>query len=234
MNRYRKIRIMASAVSVCILAWAVAPGTRAAELTYRETTGHKVKEVSYTFEEDDSAVRIWAEYKDEDQIVTTDRNFRTKNVKIMSTESPAPVIVHKDGDRLFIEGSVDKSVQVEPDISWFQLPLCLKSFVLSKDKKIRFYALSSNFDERLARGKGIQLIKLSAIKEALESIEVAGTQVDAVKVLIKFEYIPALFWKAYYWYRIDDGVLIRYSETRGAPGTPKTVGVLIYEAGVLR
>jgi hypothetical protein len=231
MKCYMRIRKLAIAVSVCIMAWVVAAGARAAELTYRETTARNVKEVSYTCEEYDSAVYIRAEYNDESQIVTTDRNFRTKNMKIISTESPVPLIIHKDGDRLFIEGSVEKTVPVEPDISWFQLPLCLKSFVLSADKKIRFYALSSNFDERLASGKGIQLIKLTAIKEAFESIDVAGTQVGAVKVLIKFEYIPALFWKAYYWYRIDDGVLIRYSEARGAPGTPKTIGELIHEVG---
>jgi len=89
--------------------------------------------------------------------------------------------------------------------------------------------LSSNFDERLARGKGIQVIRLSAKKKAFESIDVGGRQVDTVRVLISFENIPALFWKAYYWYRTDDGMLVRYSEARGAPGTPKTVGELIYE-----
>ncbi len=107
----------------------------------------------------------------------------------------------------------------------------MKSFILSEDNKISFYGLSSNFDERLSQGKGIQMIRLSARKEAVEQIEVCGRQVEAVKVLISFEYIPAIFWKAYYWYRADDGLLVRYSEPRGAPGTPKTNGELIYEGG---
>lgn len=80
----------------------------------------------------------------------------------------------------------------------------MKGFILSEKNKILFYALSSNFDERLARGKGIQVIRLAAKKEGFESIEAGGRQVDAVKILISFEHIPHLFWKAYYWYRTDE------------------------------
>ncbi len=116
-----------------------------------------------------------------------------------------------------------------PDLPWYQMPLSLKEFILSGDRKRSFYALSSNFDERLTHGRGIQVVRLSARREAVEQIEVCGRHVDAVKVLITFEYIPALFWKAYYWYRADDGLLVRYSEPRGAPGTPKTLGELIHE-----
>jgi len=231
MKCMKRIKTITAAVFAFILSGFVVHGAQPTELAYRETTGKKVEEVSYTIEEADSAVYIRADYHDEDQVITTDRNFNTKNLQIIASTRTDTISIHRDDDRLVIAGKIKKSVPIKSDISWYQLPFCLKSFILSEDNKISFYGLSSNFDERLSQGKGIQMIRLSARKEAVEQIEVCGRQVEAVKVLISFEYIPAIFWKAYYWYRADDGLLVRYSEPRGAPGTPKTNGELIYEGG---
>jgi len=77
------------------------------------------------------------------------------------------------------------------------------------------------------------VIRLAVKKETFE-IKVFGRQVNAVKVLISFEHIPALFWKAYYAYRADYGLLVRYGEVRGAPGTQKTIGELAHGGGHIK
>lgn len=204
-------------------------GGNSTKLVYRETTQKRVEEVSYAIEEYAGSVRIRGDFNDETHIITADRNFNTMTLEIIPVPGADPVRIQKDRDRLVFAQRTEKWVSLKPGISWYQLPLCLRDFIYSENRKVSFYGLSSNFDERLAQGKGIQVIRFSARKDAFESIEVDGRRIDTVRVLIRFEHIPPLFWKAYYWYRTDDGMLVRYSEARGAPGTPKTVGELIYE-----
>jgi hypothetical protein len=105
----------------------------------------------------------------------------------------------------------------------------LNGFVLSGSKRRTFYTLSANFDERISRGKGIQVFRLVAKRGGSETLNINGEKVETVNVTITFDDLRSLFWKAHYWYRESDGTLVQYREVRGGPGTPETIGILVQE-----
>jgi hypothetical protein len=161
--------------------------------------------------------------------VLTDDTFDTRKVEISFPANPTVISIHREDDRLMIDGEKARSIEVDSNIPWYQVLLGLKSFVLSGEKKKSFYALSADFDERISRGRGIQLLQLVARRDGEEILEINGTNVETVRVMVTFGDIRSLFWRAHYWYRAQDGILVRYEEVRGAPGTPETLGVLIEE-----
>jgi hypothetical protein len=198
-------------------------------LIFRESTGQNQKTVSYGLESTDDLVQIEADFEDELQKVITDTDLHTKRLEIFFPENSTVVSIRREDDRLVIDGEKTRSIEVEPEIPWYQVLLSLKGFVMSGERKTLFYTLSANFDERLSRGRGIQLLQLVARRNGEEVLEINGKKIKTVRVVVTFNDIRSLFWKAHYWYRESDGMLVRYTEVRGAPGTPETLGVLVEE-----
>jgi len=198
-------------------------------LIYRESTGQNQETVSYEFESRDDLVQIEANFNDELQKVITDTDLRTKRLEIFFPENSTAISIRREDDRMLIDGEKNRSIEVDPEIPWYQVLMSLKDFVMSGERKTSFYALSANFDERLAKGRGIQLLQLVARRNGEEVLEINGNTIKTVKVVVTFDDIRSLFWKAHYWYRESDGMLVRYREVRGAPGTPETLGVLVEE-----
>lgn len=104
------------------------------------------------------------------------------------------------------------------DIPWYQTIHQLGSEVKKGNKKILFYITSNNFDKELSKGDGLQVMEFKAVYKKSED--------DLDLYYITFNDYRSLFWKSKVWFRATDGVIIRYSSVRGAPGTPETVGVL--------
>lgn len=104
------------------------------------------------------------------------------------------------------------------DIPWFQTIHQLAPEVQKGNKKVIFYIASSNFDKELSKDDGIQVMEFKAVyKKREEGLDL---------YYITFNDYRSLFWKSKAWFRPDDGVIIKYSAVRGAPGTPETVGEL--------
>jgi hypothetical protein len=204
-------------------------GMENATLLYRESTGQTHERVPYVLSYNGDHIRIEADFNEEYQTIVTDTDMNTKELTISYREKSRVIVIHREHDRLIIEGGVSKSVHVDPDIPWYQFLVNLNSFVLSGTKRTNFYTLSANFDERISRGKGIQVFRLVAKREGQETLEINGLEVETVKVMITFDDLRSLFWKAHYWYRQNDGTLVQYREVRGGPGTPETIGTLIEE-----
>jgi hypothetical protein len=198
-------------------------------LIYRESTGRTHETVTYAFEPRDDLVQIEANFSDELQKVITDADLHTKRLEIFFPENSTAISIRREDDRLVIDGEKTRAIAVDAEIPWYQVLLSLRGFVMSGEKKRSFYALSADFDERLARGRGIQLLQLVARRDGEEALEISGTEVDTVRVVVTFDDIRSLFWKAHYWYRASDGMLVQYREVRGGPGTPETLGILIEE-----
>ena len=198
-------------------------------LTYGEATGSDHEEVYYALSSRGDLIYIKTDSTDEHYKIVTDDNLCTIKLEIEFGKNSDTITIHKEDDRFVIKGTENRSIQVDPEIPWYQSLICLKEFSLSKDRKRSFYSLSSHFDERLSKGKGIQVLRFIAKKEGKETVEVDGKTVEAWRVMVTFDDIRSLFWKAYYWYRTHDGLLVMYKEIRGGPGTPETLGTLIRE-----
>lgn len=199
------------------------------KLIYRESTGSDQEEISYVLTSKGALIHIKADFKDEYHEIVTDKNLDTTKLEISFQKNLTTITINREDNRLVIEGRQNRSIQVDPEIPWYQSLISLKEFALSRDKKRSFYSLSSHFDERLSEGKGIQVLRLVASKEEKQTVEINGRKVETWRVMITFDDIRSLFWKAHYWYRTSDGLLVQYKEVRGGPGTPETIGTLIKE-----
>jgi hypothetical protein len=227
-RRTMKIKTLLTTLFV-ITSTAASYGMERTALVFLETAGQHVEEVRYILTSNERTIKMRANFNDENHLIVADNNFNTEKLEISFPENSATITIHRDGSRFVIEGVQNRSIQVDPDIPWYQSLLSLSAFVLSSDSKRSFYSLSSQFDERLAEGKGIQLLKLVAKREVKETVEIDGKEIEAWRVLVTFDDIRSLFWKACYWYRTSDGLLVMYKEIRGGPGTPETVGILTRE-----
>lgn len=123
-------------------------------------------------------------------------------------------------------GAEDSRFSRDGSLPWYQLLPQLAPFVVGPDKEMRFFIVPERLDGRL-RASGPT--KLRAKKIAEETVEAEGMTVSAWKVRITFDDLRSAFWGADYWFRKSDGLLVRYEERRGGPGTPTTIGLLVGE-----
>ena len=110
--------------------------------------------------------------------------------------------------------TVEKQVSVDSD-PWFQASsFSLRGFVVSERESIRFWTLRSNT---------LKPYKLRAVKKGIEPISVKGEQVPAVRVELRLTGWKGPFWKSDYWYRPDDGLLLRFEGKGDAVGSYKII-----------
>jgi hypothetical protein len=74
-----------------------------------------------------------------------------------------------------------------------------------------------------------EMHKMIAEKVGRERIRVAGEEVEAIKVRMLTQGVPAVIWSSPWWFRAEDGTFLRYEMARGMPGTPKTIRELVAE-----
>ncbi len=153
---------------ITILLLSALTGYAASEavLTYRETTEQNVEEIQYVLTLKESRIHIKADFKDEYHSIVTDKNLDTTKLEISFQKNAATITIYREADRLVIDRKQNRTIQVNSEIPWYQTLISLKEFALSRDRERSFYVLSSHFDERLSEGKGIQLLRLVAGKEA--------------------------------------------------------------------
>jgi len=72
-----------------------------------------------------------------------------------------------------------------------------------------------------------EMHKMIAEKVGRERIRVGGAEVEAIKVRMLTQGVPAVIWSSPWWFRAADGTFLRYEMARGMPGTPKTILELV-------
>lgn len=98
---------------------------------------------------------------------------------------------------------------------WYQsTTLSLRSFVLSDNTSMAFWIL---------RPHTLKPYKLVAEKESLTHRTVLGRSVPVQKVRISPQGVLAALWSCEYWFKKDDGMLIRCATPKGPPGSPDIV-----------
>lgn len=110
---------------------------------------------------------------------------------------------------------------------WLQDLTLLAPFVLGPAKELRFVAFPDFLDARL---KASDLTRFKANKVKVETVVWGNGSGPAWRIHVTFDDLRSMFWGADYWFRTSDGLLVRYQEVRGGPGTPTTTGVLVAEA----
>ncbi len=171
-------------------------------LNYTETTDNIVEHLSANIT--DSSIII--ETIDEKHTMLVDNSRNTSKWIILNKKSDTETVIIRDK-------------KFKKNIPWYQSFHHLAPEIVKNSSKIIFYIGSANFDKKVSKGDGIQIMEFKAVFKK---------EVGNLKLYhITFNDFRSVFWKSKVWFRSSDGVLVNYRDVRGAPGTPETVGNLI-------
>jgi hypothetical protein len=183
-------------------------------LTYRESTGDSEMIYEIVISETTEGYLV----RDNQGTYWLDSQFETYRCEFTDEETDTDVIIQRNDGKILIEGKhKGKTIRKEYsfDDVWFQFTeIALQSFSMSQNKKTRFWIIRSD---------NLRLGEMEAKKMGEESIEIAGSPVQAVYVRVKFTGFLSVFWHADYWFRVSDGRYLRYEAVRGGSGAPPTV-----------
>lgn len=195
-------------------------------LVYRETMGEAVSEKRYTIQFTGAGYHIEIQEGLKLRELRTSPDLATRHEVYRHAERPDRVEAKRQGDVLVFQGTLNgediRETKQLGDEIWFGSVLLLRNFVLGDKDEIQFY---------VTKPEETKAVKLKAIREGVETVDVDGKAVRAIKIKYTVPDIRGMFWKSYYWYRESDGLLIKTSETRGPPGTPKAAVELVEEKG---
>lgn len=110
---------------------------------------------------------------------------------------------------------VDRSIRID-ERPWFQ-PLSYSLRSLSESSApvtVRFWTI---------RADTLELVNMEAEVQGIESIQISGKDVEALRVEIRKSGYLSIFWSADYWFRTRDHIFVQYRGTHGLPGTPETL-----------
>jgi hypothetical protein len=134
-------------------------------------------------------------------------------------DTDTDIIAHRAGSTLRLEGvfqgeAVMRIVDIDDD-PWYQpLSYALGQFSQSGRDSIRFWTI---------RPDKLEPIKLQAQRQDSEPVLTAAGLYLAHRVRISATGLWSRLWKANYWFRLEDGLFVRYEGSNGLPGTTKTI-----------
>lgn len=162
----------------------------------------------------------------DEETVWVDDSFAARRTWFVRPGARSDFQAVRQGNTIRIHGTVGgrrvERVQAIDGRPWLGLvELSLVDFVLSeRTGSLSFWVIDSSTGNAH---------RLSVQKDGRESIVIAGTRVEAVRLRMTVPGLPALFWSAAWWFRASDGMFVKYEMARGMPGTPKTLLELIEE-----
>jgi hypothetical protein len=204
----------ALALGLCAgIAWAAASASTV--VAYRERTGTKDAVFTWTLEKkDDIQLKVFR-----DRACYVNRIAPSgATLRWFQTTPQREITAYRRKNRIFLQGrdgnrQISKELEVD-DAPWYQaLTVCLRAFLRSDRSETRFWMI---------RPDTLQPVKMRAEKVGRESVAVADRHFDAWNVKVCLDGPLSIFWHAHYWYRLEDGLFLKYRGTHGPPGTPAT------------
>lgn len=211
------------AVGLSAPAWA-----SGSHLTYQETTEDTVESTEVIIVPTQAGLDLTVSFTDARYRISTDAAYNTRQCTVSSDDGAPTTLFRRRGSMVIIRQGEQGCVESIDDLPWYQTPFGLVDFILSDARKTKFFmaTVSEHADKDDDPGA---MLKMVATKEAVETLTIADQAVDTHRVTITLSGLKSLFWKITYWYRCDDGLVVKYADTRGGPGTPTTYGVLVNE-----
>ena len=201
--------------------------------TYRETTDGVEQTTRVKILPSGKKSTLEVEYFDSSWHLTTNPDLEVLECTVVGGDNDRTTIFRRRGNLVVVRSGEAGSVESVDNLPWLQTPFNLSSFILSGAKSVK-YLTASVSDELGDDEKPGSVITLVAKNNGRETIDWNGNPMETDRVTITLTGIKSLFWKITYWYRPDDGIVLRYKEARGGPGTPDTFGVLVREETISR
>jgi hypothetical protein len=198
------------------------------QLTYQETTEQTVDSTEVIIVPTATGRDLTISFPNSRYRFTTDAAFNTRQCTVSQNDETPTTLFRRRGNMVVIRKGDQGCVASIDELPWYQTPFGLVDFILSDTRKIKFYmaTVSEHADKDDDPGA---MLKMVATKDDTETLTMAGQSVETYRVTITLSGLKSLFWKITYWYRCSDGLVVKYTDTRGGPGTPTTYGLLVKE-----
>jgi len=193
---------------------------------YFEITEGKGENVVYNVVRSTEGFEVKMESKETEFVIETDLKYDNKKYYSRNLKNgKEATFLRKDGMMKVSDSSGIREFKLKP-LPWYQKYFCVEDFLSSGEKKRVFYIMVIHKGKKHAINKPTEFV-MKKLKE--EVLDLESGKIDTVKVKITLNDFRSFFWKAYYWYRKSDGMMVRYKIKRGPPGTPLTTGVVVAE-----
>ena len=201
----------------------------AAEYIYEENTGEKTEQVIVNIEKFGDGFIIHNKSESYNTTYWLDREYNLESYKTLLTDGSYMEFIKKENNIFDLNYNRIHQFDSTKDL-WIEDTTNMKSFIISDLETIFFFVIGPNYKKDGSYKEGDYAhMALKAKKVKREVLEINGVQIETVKVMMTTKSaIMSLFWKAYYWYRVSDGIIVYYEDTKG-PGAPRTYGTLIDE-----
>jgi hypothetical protein len=158
-----------------------------------------------------------------------DTSFSASSCEVVDKATRKTTSFRREKGKIICTSGDRSEAQKVENIPWLQTPFSLARFAVSDKSDILFYTATLYDTKEKSGAAGGSVMKMVARKMKDEPTGKGSDDSAAIKVVITLPGFKSLFWKITYWYRTTDGVVVRYEDVRGGPGTPKTIGTLIKE-----
>ena len=190
---------------------------------YKIAIGEDIYYSSFSIAKTDSLILYTYRHEAEEQINYYNQNGTTQKFTHKNSANNVDLIAIKDGRNIILKGTsgekiIDTVIKLD-EKTWKQsMSYSLSGFAFGDKEKIEYWIV------RLDKFKGE---KMQAEKADAEEITVSGKQYHAIKVKISAAGLRSKFWAGHYWFRISDGLFLKYEGWNGLPGSTKTIIELI-------
>lgn len=184
---------------------------------YQQQTGERSQTFSLSLDPG-PPLRLTADSALERHQTVMEADFSTRSWQLTQSTEGTEILARREGNTLLISGllrgqRIDRSLRLDPD-PWYQaLSIALRRLLGSRSEAEEFWTL---------RPDTLEVHKVRAVRQALETLEIGGRPVPAWRLEVRLVGLKALFWHSNYWLRQSDGVFLRYRGPSGPPGQPMT------------
>ncbi|MEA2097327.1 MAG: hypothetical protein U9P73_11645 [Candidatus Cloacimonadota bacterium] len=190
---------------------------------YKIAIGEDIYYSSFSIAKTDSLILYIYRHEAEEQINYYNQNGTTQKFTHKDTTRNIDLTAIKDGRKIILQGTsgkkvIDTLIKIDEN-PWKQsMSYSLSEFALGNEEKIEYWIV------RLDKFKGE---KMQAEKAGNEDITIKDKEYHAVKIIIRAAGLRSKFWSGHYWFRISDGLFLKYEGWNGLPGSTKTIIELI-------
>ena len=186
---------------------------------YKIAIGEDVNYSSFSTTITDSVTLYIFKQETEEQINYYNIDGATQKFTQKDSSTNIDLSIIKVGRNIILKGIsgekvIDTIIKIDGS-PWKQsMSYSLSEFALGNIEKIEYWII------RLDKLKGEKML---AEKVGTEYISIKDKLYHAVKVKISAAGLRSKFWSGHYWFRVSDGLFLKYEGWNGLPGSTKTI-----------
>lgn len=225
-NQPKGATMMNKTVLMIVTMVAILLAQESMTLNYQEKTKKNIETFSTSLYQEGSSIKTV--FKNREQVITSwgDSRGATTRLEQQDVQSSQTVHVVREGEQLKVtSGSSRNSIKIDK-APWFGDISNVKSYIRSGNRQQLFWIVSADFGEMDDVGKGLVALKMRMKRKEYKNITVNGKSIRARRYVVTMADWRAILWKAEYWFD-SDGFMVKSSQKRGGPFTPKTIVTLL-------